>query len=225
MATPTVEYTAALKNEFTDPGRDLLERLREAMTAEQWPDERAASVRTNRRRLSEAVETLSYVPSPSPALVHALWRARQIELILPLNPDCPTIKYTAAVARRLNDLLVHRVAVAAYTCTREHVDLDILFERMARASEDRAGSLQFAHGDRSLHDWPLSERPGWQRIQRHVQDRQIGMLIVGSADELVPAAQPHDPGWSRQMIEAWLRRCGIRLVCLADRLPAGGGAR
>ena len=225
MATPTVEYTEALEKEFADPGKVLLERVREALTAEQWPDERAASVRGNRRRLAEAVVTLSCVPSPSPALVYALWRARQMELILPADPDCPTVKYTASLSRRLNELLAHRVAAAAYTYTRERVDLDALFERMGRASEERAGSLQFAHGDRSLHDWPLSERPGWQRIQRHVQDRQIGLLIVGSAHELVPPTQPHDADWSREMIEAWLGSCGIRLVCLTDRLPAGGDAR
>ncbi|MFK0181696.1 hypothetical protein ACIQVR_37695 [Streptomyces xanthochromogenes] len=225
MATPTVEYTAALKSDFSHPDHPLLERLREALTAEQWPDERAASVRVNRRRLAEAVETLSCVPSPSPVLAYALWRARQMELILPADPDCPTVKYTASLSRRLEELLVHRVAAAAYTCTRERVDLDTLLERMGRASEERAGSLRFAHGDRSLHDWPLSERPGWQRIQHHAQDRQIGLLIVGSADELVPPAQPRDPAWERQNIQAWLGNCGIRMVCLADCLPAGGGAR
>ncbi|MFD7537567.1 hypothetical protein [Streptomyces sp. NPDC059819] len=71
----------------------------------------------------------------------------------------------------------------------------------------------------------LSELPGWQRIQRRVRDRQIGMLIVDSADELVPPTQPRNQGWARQNIETWLSSCGIPPVCLNDRLPAGGYAR
>ncbi|MEU3499510.1 hypothetical protein ABZ726_01650 [Streptomyces hundungensis] len=225
MATPTVEYRTALTREFARPDSALLERLKAMLTADEWPAERAATVRANRRRLFEAVRTLSFVPAPSPALVHALWRARQMQQILPAHPDVPREKYAAVLARRLDDLLLHRVAAAAYTCTAERVDTQPLFRRLAKAAEERAGELRFAHGDRALCDWPLPERPGWQRVQRLVQDRQIGMLIVDSADELVPPAQPHDPGWSRQMIEAWLKSCGIRLVCLADRLPAGGDAR
>ncbi|MFF3159093.1 hypothetical protein [Streptomyces sp. NPDC057910] len=226
MATPTVEYEAALKTtQFTDPGAALLERLREAMAAEEWPDERAASVRTNWRRLAEAVETLSYVPAPSPALAAALWRARQMQWIEPAHPDCPTIKYTATVARRLDELLVHRVAAAAYTCTSERGDLTPLYEHLGRAAAERGGELCFGHGDRGLADWPLPQRPGWRRIQNLVQDRHIGLLIVASADELVQPDQPREPGWEREIVEAWLSSCGIRLVCLDDRLPAGGDAR
>lgn len=225
MATPTIEYETALKGEFADPGADLLERLSESLKATEWPAERAASVRTNRRRLAEAVETLSYVPSPSPALAVALWRARQMGRILPARPDCPTIKYTASLARRLSELLVHRVAAAAYTCTSEHGDLTLLYEHLGRASAERGGELRFGHGDRGLADWPLPHRPGWRRIQHLVQDRQIGLLIVASADELVPPYQPREPGWEREIVEAWLSSCGIRLVCLSDPAPAGGDAR
>ncbi|MFE9559046.1 hypothetical protein ACFYOD_37070 [Streptomyces sp. NPDC006703] len=225
MATPTVEYRAALHREFARADTALLERLKETLTADEWPPERAETVRTNRRRLFEAVRTLAYVPTPSPALVHALWRARQMQQILPADPDFPPVAYAAALARRLDDLLLHRVPAAAYTCTAERDDLDPLYRRLADAAAERAGELRVAHGDRHLHDWPLSERPGWLRVQRLVQDRQIGMLIVASADDLVPPIEPHDPGWSRQMIEAWLGSCGIRLVCLTDRLPAGGEAQ
>ncbi|WP_167163199.1 hypothetical protein [Streptomyces sp. MBT27] len=225
MATPTVEYQAALDRKFAPADVALLERLMESLTADEWPAERAASVRATRRRLFEAVRTLTYVPEPSPALARALWRAEQMRPILPLHPDAPRMKYAATLSRRLDDLLLHRVAAAAYTCTAERADLDPLYRRLADAAAERAGELQFAHGDRHLHDWPLSERPGWQRVQRLVQDRQIGMLLVDSADDLVPPAQPHDPGSSRLMIEAWLGSCGIRLVCLDDRLPAGGEAR
>ncbi|MER5563755.1 hypothetical protein ABT071_34765 [Streptomyces sp. NPDC002506] len=226
MATPTVEYEAALKTtQFTDPGAALLERLREAMAAEEWPDERAASVRANRSRLAEAVETLSYVPSPSPALAAALWRARQMGRILPAHPDCPTIKYTASVARRLDELLVHRVAAAAYTSTSERGDLTPLYEHLRRAAAERGGELRFGFGDRGLADLPLPHRPGWRRIQNLVQDRQIGLLIVASTDELVSPDQPREPGWDREIIEAWLSSCGIRLVCLADPAPAGDDAR
>ncbi|MYV95976.1 hypothetical protein [Streptomyces sp. SID1034] len=225
MATPTVEYTAALKSDFSHPEHPLLERLREALIAEEWPDERAASVRVNRRRLSEAVETLSYVPSPTPALAEALWKARQMGRILPADPDCPTVKYTAAVARRLDELLAHRVAAAAYTCTSERGDLTPLYEHLGREAGERAGELRFGYGDRGMHALALPHRPGWRRVQNLVQDRLIGLLIVASADELVSSGQPQEPGWDRQIIEAWLGSCGIRLVCLDDRLPAGGDAR
>ncbi|MGW2860996.1 hypothetical protein [Streptomyces sp. NPDC001205] len=225
MATPTVEYAAALQNDFTHPDHPLLERLREAMAAEEWPDERATSVRANRSRLAEAVETLSYVPSPSPALAAALWRARQMGRILPAHPDCPTIKYAASLARRLDELLAHRVAAAAYTCTSERSDLTPLYEHLGRAAAERAGELRFGFGDRGLAALPLPHRPGWRRIQHLVQDRQIGLLIVASADELVSPDQPREPGWDRQNVEAWLSSCGIRLVCLADPAPAGDDAR
>ncbi|MCT9093490.1 hypothetical protein N4G70_32170 [Streptomyces sp. ASQP_92] len=225
MATPTVEYRAALNREFARADTALLERLKEMLTAEEWPAERAERVRADRRRLFEAVRTLAHVSDPSPALARALWRAQQMRQILPVHPDAPRVKYAAALARCVEELLRHRVPAAAYTCTAERVDLEPLYRRLADAAAERAGELRFAHGDRHLHDWPLSERPGWLRVQRLVQDRQIGMLIVDSADVLVPPAQLHDPGWGREMIEAWLGSCGIRLVCLAGRLPAGGDAR
>ncbi|MEU8963446.1 hypothetical protein AB0C89_17300 [Streptomyces sp. NPDC048491] len=226
MATPTDEYEAALKTtQFANPGATLLERLKEAMEAEEWPDERAVSVRANRRRLAEAVETLSYVPSPSAVLAAALWRARQMERILPAHPDCPTIKYAASVARRLDELLVHRVAAAAYTCASERGDMKPLYEHPGRAAGERAGELRVGYGYRAVQGVALPHRPGWRRIQRLVQDRQIGLLIVASADELVSAVQPQDPGWARQNIETWLSSCGIPPVCLNDRLPAGGYAR
>lgn len=225
MATPTVEYSAALHREFARADTALLERLRETLAAAEWPDERAAKVRAARRQLFDAVQTLALVPCPSPALVHALWRAQQMLLILPAHPDFPRPKYASAVSRRLDELLHHKVAAAAYTCVRERVNLDVLFHRMARAGEARAGSLRFAHADRSLHDWPLSERPGWKRIWRLVEERQIGMLLVSSTDDLVSPLQTGDPGWDRQNIEAWLTSWGIRLVCLDGRLPAGGDER
>ncbi|MFI6688341.1 hypothetical protein [Streptomyces sp. NPDC050485] len=224
MATPTVEYSVALHREFAPGGTALLERLRDSLAADKWPDERATRVRVTRTRLFEAVRTLALVPAPSPALAHALWRAQQMLLILPADPDFPRPKYADAVSSALDDLLPHRVAAAAYTCTRERVDLDVLLQRMARAGEERAGSLRFAHGDRSLHDWPLSERPGWKRIRRLVEARQIGMLLVDSTDDLVPPVETRDPGWDRQKFKAWLTSWGIRLVCLANAAPAGGDA-
>ncbi|MEU2956279.1 hypothetical protein [Streptomyces sp. SID1034] len=225
MATATVEYQAALDRKFAPADIALLGRLKESLTADEWPAERAERVRATRRRLFEAVRTLAYVPEPSPALARALWRARQMRQILPAHPDAPRAKYAAALARRLDDLLLHRVPAAAYTCVAERVDLEPLYRRVAHAAAERAGELRFAHGDRHLYDWPLAERPGWQRVKRLVQDRQIGLLLVDSADGLVPPALPHDPGSIRLMVEAWLGSCGIRLVCLDDRLPAGGEAR
>ncbi|MFE9573972.1 hypothetical protein ACFYMW_36505 [Streptomyces sp. NPDC006692] len=114
---------------------------------------------------------------------------------------------------------------AAYTCTPKRIDLQDLHLRLTHAGEEHAGSLRFSHGDRTLHEWPLSHRPGWQRIQCLVADRQIGMLLVDSADDLVPPEETRDPGWDRQKIEAWLTSWGIRLVCLADADKAGGKAR
>ncbi|MFE9121405.1 hypothetical protein [Streptomyces sp. NPDC007172] len=66
-------------------------------------------------------------------------------------------------------------------------------------------------------------RPGWQRVERLSQDRQIGMLLDDSADILVPPEETRDLGWDRQRTETWLKAWGIRLVCLSVSAPPDGG--
>ncbi|KOU50093.1 hypothetical protein [Streptomyces sp. WM6378] len=211
--------------EFSPATTDLMKRLVAGLKAYETPAEFAERARITRRRLHEAVRTLALVPSPSPELVTAHWRARQMLLMYPADRNRPRPKYVAALSQRLTDLLVHRVAAAAYTCTPELHDLTYLHRRLVRAGEEHAGSVRVILDDRSLHEWPLSLRPGWKRVQRLVEDRQIGMLLVDSADALVPPEEIRDPGWDRQRIEARLASWGIRLVCLADADKAKGGAQ
>ncbi len=157
------------------------------LTAEEWPAERAERVRADRRRLFEAVRTLARSSDPSPALARALWRAQQMRQILPAHPDAPRAKYAAAWPGGWRSCCVTGCRPPRIRAWPSESTWSPCTGACGRRAE-RAGELRFAHGDRHLHDWPLSERPGWLRIQRLVQERQIGMLIVDSADDLVPPA-------------------------------------
>ncbi|MFD9791349.1 hypothetical protein ACFWXK_10400 [Streptomyces sp. NPDC059070] len=183
---------------------------------------RADAVREYRQRVEDLLRTLGPALDPPPELATAVAQARQFLEIEPANPTRPSAAYERALRTLTARVKALRVAAATYVVIPDGAEAPQIHKRLGQTAEAHGGSVCWSHHDRDLSDWPLWDRPGWQHVQRLVQGRQITLLAVESAADLVPPMCVGEPQWGRDGLETWLHGWGIRLLC---RTEAEAGPR
>ncbi|WP_101387027.1 hypothetical protein [Streptomyces sp. TLI_146] len=173
-------------------------------------------MRDDRERIENLLQTLELALDPTAEQAMAATQARQFLELEPVDPTRPSRSYVRALRALIARIEALRVSAATYVVVPEGAEVPQVHERLGRTAEAHGGSVCWFHHDRALSDWPLWDRPGWQHVQRLVQGRQITLLAVESATDLVPPMCVGEPQWGRQGLETWLRGWGIRLVCRTE---------
>ncbi|MBD0742968.1 hypothetical protein [Streptomyces sp. CBMA152] len=202
------------------PEAELLARIAEGLRPYEFAN-RVTEVRETRLRLRCRLRTLE-VASPELEPVAAM--TRQCLALCPRDPDHPSRRYVRTLRSVLERLESHRVAAAVYTCTPEGTALFPVHQRLEELARECGGSVCWYHQDHRLAEWPLADRPGWQRVGRLIQQRHIGLLAVASMEELIPpySLLTAHPQHARHAFEQWALAHQLRLVCLNDiAAPAG----
>ncbi|WP_369374144.1 hypothetical protein [Streptomyces sp. cg36] len=181
-----------------------------------------SAVREDRERIKNLLRTLELAFDPTPELAAAVIQARQFLELEPVDAARPSRAYVRSLRALTARVEALRVSAATYVVLPDGAEAAQIHERLGRTAEAHGGSVCWFHHDRDLSDWPLWDRPGWQHVQRLVQGRQITLLTVESAADLVPPMCVGEPQWGRHGLETWLHGWGIRLVC---RTEAEAGAQ
>lgn len=177
---------------------------------------RSAAMREDRQRIESLLRTLELKLDPPPEVATAVTQARQLLEMEPVDRTRPSSSYVRILRSLAMRVEALRVSAATYASAPEGVDVSSIHKRLGRTAEAHGGRVCWFHHDRGLSDWPLWDRPGWQRVQRLVQGRYITLLTVESAADLVPPMCVDEPQWGRSGLETWLHGWGIRLVCRAE---------
>uniref|UniRef100_A0AAU2V916 Uncharacterized protein n=1 Tax=Streptomyces sp. NBC_00003 TaxID=2903608 RepID=A0AAU2V916_9ACTN len=177
---------------------------------------RTDAMQADRHRIESLLRTLELRLDPPPELATAVAQARQLLEMEPVDHTRPSSSYVRILRGLATRVETLRVSAATYASAPEGADVAPVHERLGRTAEAHGGNVCWFHHDRGLSDWPLWDRPGWQRIQRLVQGRWITLLTVDSAADLVPPMCVGEPQWGRRGLETWLYGWGIRLVCRAE---------
>ncbi|MEU1073651.1 MULTISPECIES: hypothetical protein [unclassified Streptomyces] len=186
---------------------------------------RTNAMREDRQRIESLLRTLELRLDPPPELAAAVAQARQLLEMEPIDRGRPSSSYVRILRSLTTRVEALRVSAATYTSAPQGADVKPIHARLGRTAEAHGGNVCWFHHDRGLSDWPLWERPGWQRLQRLIQGKWITLLTVESASDLVPPICVNEPQWGRRGLETWLYGWGIRLVCRTEADPEAGALR
>lgn len=215
---------------FSSDPDDMI-RLLNGLRAYRPPPEQLRDLREEIQQMLGEMNRSALSPDALRAVDAAqVWLFRQ-----PRTLDWPSATFLTGLEAALKDLRRFRESepaptarAAVYACMPERGDPRTVQTQLEQAATVLGGRVEFYHHDIGSRSLACCYRTGWQRIERLILGRQIGLLAVVTLDELVHPQDELVPEalWTtRDGVRTWLYHQGVRLACIDELARAAEATR